>query len=617
MPLREPVYIREAFDAVTRRHAHQLSVGADPGGTMERPSKSLCRNRTSVLLTVLALAAAGRGGLPGRPRRHRPEVVAAPRGTAAGVDPADAAWASAPRSTWRRSCLQDMVEPRLLAPSTREVRVRAVTDGTRVAFRLEWDDADARRPAGRPGASRTRARCSSRCASSADVPAPQMGETGRPVEITYWRASWQAVVDGRGDTIQAIYPNATVDHYPFEAASLQEGSPEQERLEQALRAGACAREHDGESRDPAGAGPRRRGTRHASTGKRRCGRRTGSPHDHRMGRGTRAPAARGAGAGDAIGGRVRRLARRERRGRRTQDAIGVGSALDGEGCMSTLATGDLDSTARSLLQRQPSGVCSDSSSNGHDRARRADVVKLAAEIEDAEVRAAAGAAEQTSEGAHSATLGPGGIASPREVGYRTFDDPGWVLADVQRYYDAFGFRPSVEDPPDHVAVETAFVGFLSLKEAYAPGGCDADGERTAREARERFIEEHLATLAAPFAARMADGGSDALTAAARALAARVPAPPALPHCSGRRRRGTAAVVFLHSIVRVRWRHEWVRVACGPLLLRLHALRLSQEPATTPIAEQALIFQPALAVGRSAIWLGRASISDLLSSRELR
>jgi hypothetical protein len=48
-----------------------------------------------------------------------------------------------------------------------------------------------------------------------------MGEKGRQVLISYWRASWQAAVGGRKDTIKALYPGATVDHYPFEAASLK------------------------------------------------------------------------------------------------------------------------------------------------------------------------------------------------------------------------------------------------------------------------------------------------------------------------------------------------------------------------------------------------------------
>ena len=56
------------------------------------------------------------------------------------------------------------------------------------------------------------------------------GQTGRPVEIAYWRADWQATLNGRKDTIQALYPNATVDHYPFEARSLTPGSDEQQQM---------------------------------------------------------------------------------------------------------------------------------------------------------------------------------------------------------------------------------------------------------------------------------------------------------------------------------------------------------------------------------------------------
>jgi len=54
-----------------------------------------------------------------------------------------------------------------------------------------------------------------------------MGEVGRAVEIAYWRAAWQATVDGRPDSIGALYPGAAVDHYPFQAPTLAAGSPEQ------------------------------------------------------------------------------------------------------------------------------------------------------------------------------------------------------------------------------------------------------------------------------------------------------------------------------------------------------------------------------------------------------
>jgi hypothetical protein len=128
--------------------------------------------------------------------------------------------------------LQDMVEPRLMRRSTEQLRVQAVADGRRIAFRLRWEDATKN---DLPGAARFADACAVQlpAVTTPDVPAPQMGEPGKPVQVSYWSAFWQATVDGRPDTIQALYPNATVDHYPFEAAPLREGSPE--RAEAAAR----------------------------------------------------------------------------------------------------------------------------------------------------------------------------------------------------------------------------------------------------------------------------------------------------------------------------------------------------------------------------------------------
>jgi hypothetical protein len=131
------------------------------------------------------------------------------------TDPHDAAWSRAPEFV-APLIPQDLVEPRQLQPSTGAVRVRAQTDGTRIAFHLAWTDSsfdDVPRPAHFADA------CAVQLPREVgpDLPAPQMGEAGKPVDIVYWSASWQADVDGRPDSIQAIYPRAQVDHYPYTA----------------------------------------------------------------------------------------------------------------------------------------------------------------------------------------------------------------------------------------------------------------------------------------------------------------------------------------------------------------------------------------------------------------
>lgn len=164
-------------------------------------------------------------GCRAEPAHETTTEVRVLRRDAVPIDPGDRAWQEAPehRATL---LLQDMVEPRLLTASTPELRVRAFTDGTKLAVRLEWPDPT---PNDVPGPAKFSDACAVQLPvqRSADAPAPQMGEPGRPVEITYWRASWQATVDGRPDDIRALYPGAAVDGYPFDAASLAPGSPEQ------------------------------------------------------------------------------------------------------------------------------------------------------------------------------------------------------------------------------------------------------------------------------------------------------------------------------------------------------------------------------------------------------
>jgi DMSO reductase family type II enzyme heme b subunit len=155
------------------------------------------------------------------------EVVASHSNTVP-LDPNDRAWDEVTEHA-AKLILQDLVEPRLMEPSTAEVRVRAITNGSEIAFRLAWTDSTMD-DLPQPGRFIDGCAVQVPVAIEASVPAPQMGETNKSVEITFWRADWQASVDGRLDSITSIHPNASVDHYPFDAQSLEKGSRAQEEM---------------------------------------------------------------------------------------------------------------------------------------------------------------------------------------------------------------------------------------------------------------------------------------------------------------------------------------------------------------------------------------------------
>jgi DMSO reductase family type II enzyme heme b subunit len=184
----------------------------------------LRRHRLSGFTIVAALCCAGCRQTTPMP----PSNVVAKAVAALPTDPADDAWKDAPQYT-AKLILQDLVEPRLLKPSTSEVRVRAMSDGRFLACRLEWDDASTN---DLPGPAKFLDACAIQLPATTEptVPAPQMGEQGRPVEICYWNAAFQAMVDGRADSLAALYPNAAVDHHPFEAKSLEKDPTAQREM---------------------------------------------------------------------------------------------------------------------------------------------------------------------------------------------------------------------------------------------------------------------------------------------------------------------------------------------------------------------------------------------------
>lgn len=156
------------------------------------------------------------------------QVVSAQKIT---LDANDSVWNNAPMHG-SKLILQDLVEPRQMEVSTQEVQVQAITNGTEIAFRIEWLD-ETQNDMAKPHNFIDGCAVQIPLKIEPSVPAPQMGETGKTVQISYWRADWQAIVDGRADDITSIYPNAKPDHYPFNAKSL-ENNP-QAQQEAALR----------------------------------------------------------------------------------------------------------------------------------------------------------------------------------------------------------------------------------------------------------------------------------------------------------------------------------------------------------------------------------------------
>jgi len=174
--------------------------------------------RAEGMLFAAALAAAMGLTSCSRGPERAPEVLAESV-RSIPLDPADKAWTAAPEHL-AKLVPQDLVEPRLVTPTTPELLVRALTDGSSIAFRLEWADDD---QSDQTGPSRMADACAVQMPTrrDKDLPDPQMGQEDRPVYVTYWRADWQAAVNGRGDAIADLYPHAAVDHYPFEAGPLE------------------------------------------------------------------------------------------------------------------------------------------------------------------------------------------------------------------------------------------------------------------------------------------------------------------------------------------------------------------------------------------------------------
>ncbi len=150
------------------------------------------------------------------------------------------------------------------------------------------------------------------------------------------------------------------------------------------------------------------------------------------------------------------------------------------------------------------------------------VKNLANEITDGQLRTAAEFAKvEASDGLYHSIFGPGGPAPAREVTYRSWVQPGYLLSELSAFYKAFSYQPNTAETPDHIAVETGFMAYLKLKEAFANECGDSEHAQITAKAAKTFNDEHLAKYTEQIAKSLASSGIEYLALSSTALLKRV------------------------------------------------------------------------------------------------
>jgi hypothetical protein len=112
---------------------------------------------------------------------------------------------------------QDVAMPQQLAPVVAAVRVSALRDSERLAFRLEWDDAGADDLTVRVDDYRDACAVllAAGVAGGADAAVRTMGSAVSPATLLHWKADWQRDVERGHQGLDAAFPNRSVDVYPI------------------------------------------------------------------------------------------------------------------------------------------------------------------------------------------------------------------------------------------------------------------------------------------------------------------------------------------------------------------------------------------------------------------
>lgn len=146
---------------------------------------------------------------------------------------------------------------------------------------------------------------------------------------------------------------------------------------------------------------------------------------------------------------------------------------------------------------------------------RSQIEALLCDVRKEELRRLAlRALETASEGAYMTLFGPAGSVPVREAACRSGTQPGYLMAELSAYYEAFGYRPACGEADDHFAVELDFLSYLKVKQAYALASGQAEHAGVTAEAAASFCRDHIAFMAGLVAGAFPQGSPEYLVRAA-------------------------------------------------------------------------------------------------------
>jgi TorA maturation chaperone TorD len=138
----------------------------------------------------------------------------------------------------------------------------------------------------------------------------------------------------------------------------------------------------------------------------------------------------------------------------------------------------------------------------------AELRTLAPEVPDDLADAAARASRASArdlQGLYHRVLGPSGRVPDSECAYdvNTAGGSGPLIADLAAFYRAFAYDAGGA-PAEQIATELGFLGWLSLKSAYARVEASSAHMERVDQARRAFLRDHLGRWAMPFLDRLED-----------------------------------------------------------------------------------------------------------------